>query len=113
MEYDDNVWWFSPHLFSFPGRCFCFYVFKDVGEIHRRDNNYTLVLPSVTMSLFAVSFIGFKMSGRFTGEETKIITLVLPSMNRNPSFFKELDFFICAFCDLHFGVYAFVHFSHF
>jgi len=54
------------------------FLFSDDGEIHRGVLIYTLVLPSVM--LFYVLFCSCR--GDYTGEEIKVITLVLPSLNR-------------------------------
>jgi len=109
------VWWFSPHSGEM--------IFLDlmlvlirVGEIHRRGDliYYSRSPLSEPARVFLVVWIWFiRCRGDYTGEVEFLTTLVLPSMNRKSCFVEFVFAHFCAFYDLHFGVYAVVHFNHF
>ena len=105
------VWWFSPLFVSeFFVLLFLFFDLH-VGEIHRVELLYTLVLPSLLVLLvFLVLLIHIVyMSGRFTGS-TNYSTLVLPSMNR---FFGHPEVYIIQMSGrLHRGYFYQLSFSH-
>jgi len=103
---------FCCFLFGF----YLFFVLLLSGRIHRRGVWELILSFSPLFYRFSTLKCGFSLqSGRFTGEETLMNTLVLPSLNRNSVLMILCYFNFVHFDTLHFGlsICAFCHFEHF